>query len=82
MRDARLPVTVVLLTATPLDLTSVLANPKVGAVLHVGMPSVQTLGVGDLLFGKRSPAGRMVQTVLPESYQGSLRPCMCACALD
>ena len=32
------------------------------------MPSVQTLGIGDLLFGKRVPAGRTVQTVLPAAY--------------
>jgi len=46
----------------------VLANPKVGAVLHVGQPSVQTLGIGDLLFGLNVPAGRMVQTFMPASY--------------
>jgi len=65
---AKSPVIVVTLTATPLDLTSVLANSKVGAVLHVGQPSVQTLGIGDLLFGLRVPAGRTVQTVLPAAY--------------
>jgi hypothetical protein len=46
----------------------VLANPKVGAVLHVGQPSVQTLGIGDLLFGMKVPAGRTVQTFMPASY--------------
>lgn len=70
LSNCSLPVVVVLITATPLDLTPLLSNPKVGAVLHVGMPSVQTLGIGDLLFGKRSPAGRMIQTVMPKSYQG------------
>jgi pre-mRNA-splicing factor SYF2/beta-D-xylosidase 4 len=62
------PVTVVILTHIPLDLTAVLANPKVGAVVHAGQPSVQTLGVGDVLFGKASPAGRVIQTVYPASY--------------
>lgn len=52
-------------TATPLDLTAQLANAKVGAVLHVGQPSVTIVGVGELLFGKTSPAGRMVQTAYP-----------------
>jgi len=47
----------------------VLANPKVGAVLHVGQPSVQTLGIGDLLFGMKIPAGRTVQTFMPASYE-------------
>ena len=28
-----------------------------------------TLGIGDLLYGKVSPAGRMVQTIYPASYQ-------------
>ena len=62
------PVIVVLMTATPLDLSSVLANENVGALLHVGQPSVTILGVAPLLFGERSPAGRMVQTVYPKSY--------------
>lgn len=65
---ARRPVVVVLLTATPLDISSLLADARVGAVLHAGQPSVQTLGLGDLLFGRRVPAGRTVQTVLPASY--------------
>ena len=29
---------------------------KVGAILYVGQPSVQCLGVGDVLFGKVSPS--------------------------
>jgi len=62
------PVTVVVLTHIPLDLTAVLANPKVGAVVHAGQPSVQTLGVGDVLFGKAVPAGRIIQTVYPAAY--------------
>jgi len=62
------PVIVVMMTATPLDISAILANPKVGAVLHVGMPSVQTLGIGDILFGKSAPAGRTVQTIYPASY--------------
>ena len=52
------PVVVVTLTAVPLDLTPLLGNPKVGAVLHAGQPSVATLGVGDVLFGATVPAGR------------------------
>jgi len=65
---AKKPVIVVTFTATPLDLTAQLANVKVGAVLHVGQPSVTIVGVGELLFGKKSPAGRMVQTVMPAAY--------------
>jgi hypothetical protein len=65
---AKKPVILVLMTATPLDLTDVLANDKVGAVLHVGQPSVTALSLGDVLFGKVSPAGRTVQTVYPAAY--------------
>ena len=65
---AKKPVVLVTMTSTPLDLTEVLANPKVGAVLHVGVPSVTALSVGDVLFGSVSPAGRTVQTVYPASY--------------
>ena len=60
---AKRRVVLVTLTATPLDLREVLGDPKVGAVLHVGQPSVAVLGLTKLLFGERSPAGRTVQTV-------------------
>eukprot|EP00440_Ansanella_granifera_P058946 gb/GFBE01063890.1/.p1 GENE.gb/GFBE01063890.1/~~gb/GFBE01063890.1/.p1 ORF type:complete len:787 (+),score=165.40 gb/GFBE01063890.1/:1-2361(+) len=62
------PIIVVMLTAVPLDISKLLANPKVSAILHVGQPSVQTLGIGDVLFGKSVPAGRTIQTVYPASY--------------
>jgi len=65
---AKKPVIIVLFTATPLDLSDAMSNAKVGAILHVGQPSVQTLGIGDLLFGMKVPAGRTVQTILPASY--------------
>mmetsp|Transcript_107725 Transcript_107725/g.303479 ORF Transcript_107725/g.303479 Transcript_107725/m.303479 type:complete len:901 (+) Transcript_107725:91-2793(+) len=66
---AKKPVVVVVLTATPLDISSLLANPKVGAVLHLGQPSVTVLGVSEVLYGDRSPAGRTIQTVYESSYQ-------------
>jgi len=69
---AKRPVIVVTFTAVPLDLTEILANPKVGAILHVGQPSVQTLGIGDLLFGLKVPAGKTVQTILPASYANQI----------
>lgn len=49
------------------DVSSLLANAGVGALLHAGYPSVQVLGVGDVLFGRTpdgrpvAPAGRMSQ---------------------
>ncbi|GMH94018.1 hypothetical protein TrST_g4049 [Triparma strigata] len=66
------PVVLVIFTATPLDLTDVLANKNIGAVLHVGQPSVTIMGVGKILFGKTSPAGRMVQTVYKKEYQDQI----------
>ena len=69
---AKKPITVVLLTATPLDISALLANPKVGAVLHTGQPSVTILGIAELLFGKVSPAGRTIQTIYPASYQDGI----------
>ena len=68
------PIVVVTLTAVPLDLAPLLTHPNVGAILHAGQPSIQTLGVADVLFGKVSPAGRAVQTVYPPSYQHQISP--------
>lgn len=65
---AKKPVTLIQFTATPLDLTAILANDKIGAVLHVGQPSSTVVGVGEILFGKTSPAGRTVQTIYPKEY--------------
>jgi beta-D-xylosidase 4 len=69
---AKRPVIVLLLTATPLDLTSVLANPKVGAVLHLGVPSVTVLGIDAILYGDLSPAAKTVQTFHDKSYQETI----------
>ena len=71
---AKAPVVVVLLTATPLDVSSLLANPRVGAVLHVGQPAVAVLGAGRVLYGLKSPAGRMVQTVYKAALATQVSP--------
>ena len=34
---------------------------QVGAILHAGQPSAQCLGIGDVIFGKKVPAGRTIQ---------------------
>ena len=60
------------MTATPLDLSAVLANPKIGAVLHLGQPSVAVLGIAPILYGESSPAGRTIQTVYKSSYQDQI----------
>lgn len=63
------PVVVAMLTATPLDISQQLDSQAIGAVLHLGQPSVNMLGVGDVLFGLRSPSGRLVQTIYPRAYE-------------
>lgn len=62
------PVVVVILTGGAVDVAEMLANPKIGAILMAGQPSVTVLGVGDLIYGKAVPAGRMVQTTYPASF--------------
>ena len=69
---ARKPITVVLLTATPLDISQLMANVKIGAVAHLGQPSVAVVGFSDLLYGRRSFAGRAVQTVYPAAYEDEI----------
>ena len=62
------PLVVVLLTATPLDVSRLLSDPRIGAVIHAGFPSVQVGGVADVLFGAVAPAGRLVQTIYPAAF--------------
>ena len=66
------PLVVVMLSAQPLDISALLQHPMVGAVIHAGQPSIQTMSIGDIIFGKRAPAGRLVQTVYPASFVASL----------
>ena len=66
------PVVVVMMSAVPLDISPLLTDDNIKAILHAGQPSVQCLGVGDVLFGVVSPAGRMVQTLYPVSFQHQL----------
>eukprot|EP00322_Chrysochromulina_rotalis_P005748 CAMPEP_0115828316 /NCGR_PEP_ID=MMETSP0287-20121206/507_1 /TAXON_ID=412157 /ORGANISM="Chrysochromulina rotalis, Strain UIO044" /LENGTH=493 /DNA_ID=CAMNT_0003281521 /DNA_START=1 /DNA_END=1482 /DNA_ORIENTATION=+ len=68
------PVVAVILSAVPLDVSPLLAHRNVGAILHAGQPSIQTMGIVDVLFGVISPAGRAVQTVYPEAYQHQISP--------
>ena len=65
---AKAPVTVVIMTANPIDISSLLTDKRVGAVLHAGMPAVAVRGLGDALYGVRPPAGRLIQTIYPEAY--------------
>lgn len=67
-KAAQKPVVVVLLSGGALDVSPLLQNDKVGAILYTGQPSVTQLAVGDLIFGRVSPSGRMVQTTYPASF--------------
>ena len=71
---AKKPIIVVTMTATPMDIGFFLNNPKVGAIIHAGQPSVTVLGLAELLFkeGGKSPAGKMIQTIYPSSYQDQI----------
>ena len=69
---ARTPIIIALLTATPLDISRLMANSRIGAVAHLGQPSVAVVGFSDLLYGRRSFAGRAVQTVYPVSYEDQI----------
>ena len=71
---AKKPVVVVTMTASALDISSILSNPKVGAVLHAGEPAVSSLGAADVLFGATVPAGRTIQTYVPFTLLHSLCP--------
>lgn len=65
---AKAPVVVVVFCANPLDISALLKNPKIGAVMHVGQPSTTIYGLAEVLFGMISPAGRTIQTIYPASY--------------
>lgn len=55
--------------------------PQVGAVLHLGQPSVAVMGATPILYGETSPAGRTIQTVYEQLEQQqihSLRIFFCA----
>lgn len=65
---AKSPVTVVIFCANPLDISKLLSNEKIGAIIHVGQPSITIYGIAEVLFGMKSPAGRTIQTIYPASY--------------
>jgi hypothetical protein len=62
------PVVALVLSGGAMDVSPLLANAKIGAVLVCGQPSVQIVGAGDIIFGKTldgrpvAPAARMSQT--------------------
>ncbi len=72
VRAAKGKVLVLLTTAVPLDISDLLSNDKVGAIVHLGVPGTQAIGVGDVLFGKKQIAGRLDQTWYPKDFGHSL----------
>ena len=68
----RTPVIVVTITASALDIAPILANPRIGAVLHAGEPADSSAGVADLIFGRTVPAGRTVETIYENTWQDSI----------
>lgn len=65
-----------------IDLSPILAGSCVTAVLHAGYPSVQVLGVGDLVFGIASPAARLTATMLPASFVNEVQQRACLLRID
>ena len=71
---AKAPVVAMVFSGGAMDVSSLLSNPKVGAVLIGGSPSIQIVGMGDVVFGKTldgravAPAARMSQMTYPADY--------------
>ena len=61
------PVVAMVFSGGAMDISALLANPKIVGILVCGQPSVQVVGAGDILFGKTldgravAPAARMSQ---------------------
>ena len=81
------PVIAIVQSGGAMDITPLLVNPKIKAILVCGQPSIQIVAAGDIIFGKTldgrtvSPAARMSQMTYPASYvdevsefEFSLRP--------
>jgi hypothetical protein len=68
------PVVAMVFSGGAMDISGLLANARVTAILVCGQPSVQVVGAGDVIFGKTldgravSPAGRMSQMTYPADY--------------
>ena len=71
---AGVPVVAMVFSGGAMDISLLLANPRITAILVCGQPSVQVVGAGDVLFGKTldgrlvAPAARMSQMTYPADY--------------
>ena len=68
---AKGPVVALVMSGGAMDVSPLLANAKIGAVIHCGPMSSQIVGVGDVIFGATpdgravAPAARMSQMTYP-----------------
>jgi len=63
------PLILVIMSGGMVDLTPVLSNNKIGAILWVGYPGQSGgIALADVLFGKISPAGRLDNTWYTANY--------------
>ena len=68
---AKKPIIVITMTAVPLDISALMTSAKVGAVLHVGQPSVTVLGVSELLVRQRAIQLFSLLPLLPPPRSGA-----------
>ncbi len=81
------PVVVIVQSGGAMDISPLLADANIGAILVAGQPSVQIVAAGDIIFGKTldgravAPAARMSQMTYPANFvdqvsmfEFSLRP--------
>ena len=75
---AKGPVVALVQSGGAMDISPLLANAKVTAVLVLGQPSVQVVGVLDVVFGRTldgravAPAARMSQMTYPADYENQV----------
>ena len=68
------PVVALVMSGGAMDISALLANDKIGAIIHCGQMSTQIVGVGDVIFGATpdgravAPAARMSQMTYPADY--------------
>jgi len=71
---AKGPCVAMVLSGGAMDISPLLSNPKITAVLILGQPSIQVVGAGDVIFGTTldgrpvAPAARMSQMTYPADY--------------
>ncbi len=63
------PCIVVIMTGGSVDISAILSNPQVAAVVHMGYPGeAGGAAFAQVLFGDAVPAGRLTQTIYPANF--------------